>query len=133
MTVLWITKADGTFVCDLVFVVGEILPFQEALSLFARQDSDLSDRHFHRGIVNHPEVMRKGAKTYVADMERSYIPHPAVRMEAEIDGVRKREKVGAKPLATVCRRPTSPLRIEAIDELAKLVLMNADHHLKGAL
>jgi hypothetical protein len=133
MTVLWVTKAEGTFACDLVFVVGEILPFQEALSVFAGQDSDLSHLHFRRGIARHPEVMREEAKTYVANMDRSYIPHPAVPMEAEIDRVRKRENVRAKPLVTVCRRRTSPLRIEAIDELATIVFANADHHLRGAL
>ncbi len=133
MTVLWITKARGTFICDLVFVVGEILPFRKARSVFEGQDGDLAHRHFRRGVVYHPEVMREEAKTYIADMERSYIPHPAVPIEAEIDEVRQRERVGAKPLAIVCRRPTPPLRIEAIDELAKIVFAKADQHLRGAL
>lgn len=133
MTILWITKADGTFVCDLVFVVGQILPFREALRIFEEQDGDLARRHFRSGILRHPEVMRAGAKTYIADMQRSFIPHPAVPIEAEIDRVRRHERVGAKPLAIVCRRPTSPLRIEAIDELARIVLANAHHHLRGAL
>src|SRR5688572_29512919 len=66
MTVLWITKADGTFVCDLVFVVSEILPFREALSLFRGQDSNLARYHFDKGMSAHPEVKRDKAKTYVA-------------------------------------------------------------------
>jgi hypothetical protein len=133
MTVLWITKAENTFVCDLVFVVGEILPFREALGLFQGKDADLAYRHFHRGIEVHREVMREKAKTYVADMDRSYIPHPAVPIESEIDEVRQHERVGAKPLAVVCRRPNVPLRIEAIDELERIVCARADQKYRDAL
>lgn len=133
MTVLWITKAEGTFVCDLVFVVGEVLPFQEALSIFQGQDAGLAQLHFQNGIAYHDEVWREGAKTYVADMERSYIPHPAVPIEAKIDEIRKRERPEAKPLAVVCRRPTVPMRINAIDELERYVFTKARQHYRGAL
>jgi hypothetical protein len=133
MTVLWIMKADGTFVCDLVFVVGEILPFRDALNLYQGQDADLARLHFQNGIAAHPEVMREKAKTYVADMRRSYIPHPAVPIEAEIDRVRLRENPDAKPLAVVCSRRTSPLKVRAIDELEKFVSTKAQQHYRDAL
>ena len=99
MTVLWLSKADGTFVCDLVFVVGKIVPFQEALATYRPRDAELAQRHFQQGMQYHPEVTRPEAKTYVADMSRSYIPHPPVPLEAEIDTVRQREKPWSKPLA----------------------------------
>ena len=133
MTVLWVTKAEGTFVCDLVFVVGEILPFRVALNLYRGQDADLARLHFQNGMAAHPEVMREKAKTYIADMKRSYIPHPAVPIEAEIDKVRLRENSDAKPLAVVCRRRSPPLKVKAIDELENFVFTNAQQHYKGAL
>lgn len=133
MTVLWITKADGTFVCDLVFVVGEILPFRDALNFYRGQDAGLARLHFQNGIEAHPEVMRERAKTYVADMRRSYIPHSAVPVEAEIDRVRLRENPEASPLAVVCSRRTSPLKVKAIDELERFVFAEARECFRGAL
>lgn len=133
MTILWITKSVRTFVCDLVFVVGEILPFREALSLYRGQDDGLAHHHFDRGMAAHPEVMREKAKTYVADMERSYIPHPAVPIEAEIDEMRRREKPKAKPLALVCGRPSVPLRVEGIAALERHIFEKSERHIRGAL
>jgi hypothetical protein len=133
MTVLWVTKADGTFVCDLVFVVEEILPFREALNIYPGRDAGLARLHFQNGMAAHPEVMRRRAKTYVADMGRSYIPHPAVPIEVEVDRVRLKEKPGAKPLAVVCSRRSPPLRVAAIDELEKFVFINARQHHRRAL
>lgn len=133
MTVLWVTKAEGTFVCDLVFVVDEILPFREALSLYRGQDPGLAHHHFDLGMAAHPEVTREKAKTYVADMERSYIPHPAVSVEAEINEMRRRQKSEAKPLALVFGRPSVPLRVEGIAELERHVYARAGRHIRGAL
>lgn len=133
MTILWVTKADGTFVCDLVFVVGEILPFREALNIYRGQDAGLAQLHFQNGMAAHPEVLREKAKTYVADMKRSYIPHPSVPIETEIDRVRLRENPDAQPLAVVCSRPSPPLKVKAIDELENFVFTNAQHHYRGAL
>ena len=98
MTILWLSKADGIYVCDLVFVVGEILPFQTAQQLFAPRNPDLARDHFERGSRAHPEVWRPDAKTYVADMLRSYIPSPAVDIENDVDEIRRREKPESKPL-----------------------------------
>jgi hypothetical protein len=133
MTVLWLSKAEGTIVCDLVFVVGDILPFKEACAIDEVQDRDLAWYHFHCGATAHPEVMRDRAKTYVADMERSYIPHPAVALEDACNAIRQRENPLAKPLATVFRRPSVPLRVTAIDELESLVAAQAQKRLTGAL
>src|SRR6266851_5267717 len=68
MKVLWLSRVDETYVCDLVFVVEEILPFREALARFQDQDVDLAQRHFAQGMKYHEEVNRPDAKTYVADM-----------------------------------------------------------------
>jgi len=133
MTVLWITKAGGTFVCDLVFVVKEILPFREALSIYRGRDAGLARLHFENGMAAHPEVMREKAKTYVADMGRSYIPHPSVPIEVEVDRLRLKENPKAKPLAVVCSRRSPPLKAKAIDELEKFVFTNAQQHYRGAL
>lgn len=133
MTVLWVSHADGTIVCDLVFVIGAILPYQEARELYKPQDAELAARHFTRGEQHHHEVWRPEAKTYVADMARSYIPHPAVPIADAVDRIRQRERPGAKPLAAVFRRPSAPLRIAAMEELEQVVRERAQERLTGAL
>lgn len=133
MTVLWLSKAEGTFVCDLVFIVVDILPFQAALAEFEPQDVELARRHFRQGMLHHPEVLRAEAKTYVADMTQSYIPHPAVPLETEIDVIRQQEKPWSKPLAIAWGRRTSPLRVDAIDDLERIVRDRAEERLFGPL
>lgn len=133
MTVLWLSKAESIFACDLVFVVADILPFQEALAEFESQDSELARRHFRQSMLHHPEVLRADAKTYVADMTRSYIPHPAVSLETEIDAVRQQEKPWSKPLAIAWGRRTRPLRVDAIDDLERIVRDRAEERLLGPL
>lgn len=133
MKVLWLSRVDETYVCDLVFIVEAILPFREALARFQDQDIDLAQRHFAQGMKYHEETNRPDAKTYVADMSRSYIPHPAVHLEREVDELRRREWAQAKPLAIVWRRPSSPLRIEAIDSLEAMVRERASERITGPL
>jgi hypothetical protein len=133
MTVLWCSKADGTYVCDLVMVVGEILPFQAALNRFASQDDELAQRHFDQGMRSHPEVFRDRAKSYVADMARSYIPHPAVFIEQEVDALRVKENPGAKPLKKAWGRPSVPLRINDINYLERIVCDRAESRIPGRL
>lgn len=133
MTVLWVSHADENIVCDLVFVVGAILPYQEARERYIAQDTDLAARHFIRGEQHHPEVWRPEAKTYVADMARSYIPHPAVPIADAVDRIRQRERPGTKLLTAVFRRPSAPLRIAAMDELEQIVRERAQERLAGVL
>lgn len=133
MTILWLSKADGTFVCDLVFVVGEVLPFQAARLIHENRDEELAERHFRQGMRHHPEVFRDGAKTYVADMELSYIPHPAVPLEAEINALRAIEKPWSKPLVSAWGRRTSPLRIEDILQVEQTVRARAETRITGPL
>lgn len=133
MTVLWCSKADATYVCDLVMVVDEILPFNVAFERFASQDADLEHRHFERGMRHHPEVQREGAKTYVADMKRSYIPHPAVPIEGEVDVLRAMEKPGSKPLKVAWARPSVPLRVGDIDRLERIVFDRAETRISDPL
>jgi hypothetical protein len=71
--------------------------------------------------------------TFVADMKHSYIPHPAVPLQAEVNMLRKRERAEAKPLDVVWRRPSSPLRVEAIDELEQIVAERAQQRITGKL
>ncbi len=125
MTIVWCSNADGRYVCDLVMVVGEILPFRAALERYSRQDDELARRHFERGMRHHSEVQRVDVKTYVADMSRSYIPHPAVPIEREVDAFRIEERPTSKPLKIAWGRPSVPLRIEAIDHLARTVFDRA--------
>jgi hypothetical protein len=134
MTVLWLSKADGTFVCDLVFVVGEAVPFKVAVDRYMPLDDDLAKWHFHPGMQDHAAQLAKPtATTYVADMGRSYIPHPSVPLEYEVDAVRLRERPQAKPLAIAWALPSVPLRVEAIDELESVVWGRAEQRVKGAL
>src|SRR5438552_6528982 len=50
MTVLWLSRAVRDYVCDLVFVVGEAIPFQEAVRRYMHLDPDLAERHFRQGM-----------------------------------------------------------------------------------
>jgi hypothetical protein len=129
MTVLWLTKANGHYVCDLVFVVGEILQLEEAFYRFVPGDTDLGWYHFLQGI----RARHKTTKTYVADMQRSYIPQPAVCIEDAVDELRRRERLNPKPLQEAWRRPAAPLRIEAIDKLEKIVGTGAKRRLRCAV
>jgi hypothetical protein len=79
------------------------------------------------------QLAKPNATTYVADMDCSYIPHPAVPLEREVDRVRLRERPQAKPLAIAWARPSVPLRINAIDELESVVRERAGKRLTGAL
>jgi hypothetical protein len=134
MTVLWLSRDDaGTFVCDLVFVVREILPFTVARDRYAPKDPELAHRHFAQGASFHPEVQRPQAKTYVADMDLSYIPHPSVPLEHAVDRARLQQWTGSKPLAIAWRRPSTPLRIEGMDDLSSLVDRQAITLLRGPL
>lgn len=134
MTVLWLSRDDaGTYVCDLVFVVQEVLPYRAARARYASLDTDLGRLHFEQGEEFHGEVVRPGALTYVADMGRSYIPHPSVPIEADIDAVRRRENVNAKPLTVAWRRPSAPLRIGDIDALAEVIATRARTKMRGSL
>jgi hypothetical protein len=134
MTVLWLSKANGTFVCDLVFVVREAVPFTDAGKLYMPLDDDLAEWHFRPGMQYHAAQLAKpNATTYIADMDRSYIPHPAVPLEHDVDTVRARENPRAKKLALAWARPSVPLRIEAIDELEAIVRDRADARITGAL
>ncbi len=98
--VLWLSKVDSMYCCDLVFVIGEIVPLAAARALYAAQDTDLEAYHFKQGLAAHPQMER----TFVADMQQSYIPYPAVPLETEVDTLRKRERAEAKPLNIVWRR-----------------------------
>jgi hypothetical protein len=133
MTVLWCSKADATYVCDLVMVVAEVLPFRAALERYSCQDDELAQRHFEQGMRYHPEVQRADAKTYVADMSRSYIPHPAVPIEREVDALRVKERPTSKPLKQAWGRPSVPLRITGIDDLARIVFERAQTRITGPL
>ncbi len=135
MTVLWISKDDeNRFVCDLVFVVAEILPFAEGLAGFRQTDDGVALDHFLPGIEYHFNYIRKSyAKTYVADMEHSYIPHPAVEVEQEIDQVRLSEWPESKPLGKAWGRQTTPLVIEKLERLEEVVATRAEKRLRGPL
>ncbi len=129
MKILWLSKVNGMYCCDLVFVVGEILPIQYARDLYGSQDAVLNEWHYRQGLIHHPKVKY----TFVADMERSYIPHPAVPLEDDVHKLRKRERAEAKPLHIAWRRPSGPLRIQAIDDLEQIVAERAQQRITGSL
>lgn len=129
MKILWLSKVDGMYCCDLVFVVGEILPLEAARALYTSNDTDLEAYHFRQGLEAHPDM----ELTFVADMKHSYIPHPAVPLEAEVNTALKRQRSEAKPLGIVWRRPSGPLRVEAIDELEQIVAERAQQRITGKL
>src|ERR1700694_5989830 len=130
MTVLWLSKTNGTFVCDLVFVVQRAVPFNDAVEHYMPLDKDLAEWHFRPGMIYHAAQLAKAtAMTYIADMDRSYIPHPAVPLEREVDAARLSERADAKPLAIAWARPSVPLRINAIENLEYIVRERANEHI----
>lgn len=133
MKILWLSKANNTFVCDLVFVVGEIMPYQEAKRTFGILDTTLAQDHFCVGEQHHPEVQRENAKTYLANIACSYIPHPAISLEVEINTIRQRENFQAKLLTNAWGRMTTPLKVAAIDELEQIVFERASKRMTGKL
>jgi hypothetical protein len=135
MTVLWMSKdEDAKYVCDLVFVVGEVLPFHEALSRFRTRDRGIALDHFLPGIEYHFDYVRQTyARTFVADMSRSFIPQPAVELEIEIDLVRNQERPGCKPLRKAWGRQTTPLVINDPSPLLDAVTSRAARQISGAL
>jgi len=135
MTILWMSKDEGgKYVCDLVFVVEEILPFSVALSRFRTRDVGLALDHFLPGIEYHFDYVRQPyARTFVADMSKSFIPQPAVELEQDIDSVRKKERPGCKPLREAWGRQTTPLVINDLNPLAEAVTSRALQKIRGAL
>jgi hypothetical protein len=135
MTVLWLSKDESQrYVCDLVFVVAEVLPFLEALHRFRQADAGVALDHFLPGIEYHFDYVKKSyAKTFVADMATSYVPHPAVELEPEIDEVRLREQPGSKPLRKAWGRQTTPLVIRDIDGLCEVVATKSRKRIAGPL
>lgn len=135
MTVLWISKDDqGKFVCDLVFVVAEVLPFTTGLERYLRTSRGVALDHFLPGIKYHYDYVHEPwAKTYVADMSRSFIPHPAVELEADIDRVRLSVWPEYKPLRKAWGRQTTPLLIPDIDPLTAIVEREESRRITGPL
>lgn len=134
MTVLWLSRSDREYLCDLVFVVREAIPFNEAVRRYMHLDPDLAEKHFRQGMKYHAvQLAKPTATTYIADMTHSYVPHPAVPLQDEVDRVRLRERLGAKPLAVAWARPSVPLRIEAMEQLCSVVRDRARTRISGAL
>jgi hypothetical protein len=135
MTVLWISKDDeNRFVCDLVFVVAEALSFTTGLERFLRTDRGIALDHFLPGIKYHYEYVKQPyAKTYVADMSRSFIPDPAVELEADVDRVRLGTWPSHKPLRKAWGRQTTPLVVPEIDQLTRVVERSSSGRITGPL
>jgi hypothetical protein len=114
-------------------VIAEIVPYKVARDRYERQDKALAWHHFELGERSHPEVCREDAITYIADMTRSYIPHPAVPIEHEVDELRSKERPGSKPLKIAWSRPSVPLRIDNIDELEQIVRERAHERITEPL
>lgn len=134
MTILWVSKDDtATYVCDLVFVVGEEVPLSYAHREYGSRDTYLDNQHFTSGLKAHPKMRDPRARTYVADMQRSYIPHPAVPIGDAIDAIRGREQPLRPPFAQSWRSRKPNLRIEAIDELEQYVRSHSQQLIRTAL
>jgi hypothetical protein len=127
------SRVDATYVCDLVFVVREVISFREARQRYDRQHTAIAKYHFARGIEQHPEVARPSAKTYVDDMRKSFIILPAVGVEDIINHLRISQNPNARPLNIVLRRPSPPLRLDPIDGLWNFVSTNASDRIRKPL
>jgi len=131
--ILWLTELEGgsPFCCDLVFVVGEVLPLIEAMQKYAPGDALLAQTHFQQGLNNHEEAI--GNFTCIADMKRSYIPHPPVPIQDAVDRARRRFDPQSQPLSVSWATRKPLLRFEMIDDLVQYVEDHAQHRYRGPL
>lgn len=62
MTIIWVSKVNGQYLCDLVFVVERIVQFKKGRRRFGVSPT-IRRLHFNEGIANHPEALlpRPGA------------------------------------------------------------------------
>lgn len=131
--ILWLTKLENVppFCCDLVFVVGEVLPLIEAKKKYAPHDTILAQTHFQQGLSSHKEAINNF--TCVADMDRSYIPHPPVPIQEAVDKERKRfnPQVQLLSVSWATRKPL--LRLDMIDGLVQYVEDQAQGQYRGPL
>jgi hypothetical protein len=127
MTVLFVSRVGLEYPCDMVFRVAARLPFREAHRRYEPLDTRRRAARFAAGIRSHPEVWRPGAPSYVAtrDIETSYVPHPAVRVDHLVDVQRLLQNPNARPLCVVFRRPSVPLRITDVDAIVAYVGQHA--------
>jgi hypothetical protein len=132
MPILWVSRVRSEYLCDLVFVVKEALSFREGFARYGRWPLRRRREHFLEGIRNHPEVLRPNARLYVADMEASFMPHPAVAIDVLVDRIRREQDTEAASLIKAFWRPSVPLKIVNIDPLVEYVSRQAIEKLKLA-
>ncbi len=84
MVVLGLTQVGDQppFCCSLVFVTADKRPLRETLGKYS-----LARYHFQKGLKDHPESI--DGFRLIADMERSYIPRPAVPIQDIVDKERR--------------------------------------------
>lgn len=135
--ILWLTRVQGVpqFCCDLVFIVDKVFSLEEARQSYApHNDMPLARSHFQRGLNEHGEKA-KNNHTYIANMNESYIPHPAVPIQKEVDKELKIAKPRVGPLARSWQEGmfTPMISFEVIDGLVQFVAAHAQHKEQGAL
>lgn len=129
MVVLGLTRIDNQppFCCSLVFVVADKRPLKEA----QRQYSSAQD-HFQRGLRYHPESI--DSFSLIADMDRSYIPRPAVPIQDVVDRERRRLYPNAwKPLSKSWKGQRPLIRLDPVDVLLDYVSTHAQYKHYGVL
>jgi hypothetical protein len=130
----WVSRDnEGEFVCDLVFVVADQIPLATGRRKYG-VDRYVEEYHYDPGYEYHKDYAKEsGARTRVAHMDASFIPHPAVPITDVIDELRRKENPSAHLLAEAWHGPTAPLRIEDDRNLFEAIWARAAAKMHGAL
>ena len=92
----------------------------------------LAQQHFEKGKEYHPETPR--SFSLIADMDRSYIPLPAVPIQDVVDRERRCHYPNAwKPLSKSWKGQRPLIRLDPIDGLVDYVSIHAQYKRYGAL
>lgn len=129
MVVLGLTLVDDQppFCCSLVFYVADKKPLSET-----RVQYSLAQHHFEKGKEYHPETPK--SFSLIADMDRSYIPRPAVPIQHVVDRERQRLYPNIwKPLSKSWKGQRPLIHLDPIDGLLDYVSIHAQYKHYGAL
>lgn len=133
LVILWLTRVDNhsSFCCSLVFYIADKKPLSVAKAQYP-----LAQRHFQEGEKEHYHYYHAVPEHFclIADMNRSYLPKPAVPIEDLVDSERQHrcDPTKWKPLRKSWGKRTQWICFDPIDTLVDYVCTNAQSKHFGA-
>ncbi|WP_220209425.1 hypothetical protein [Reticulibacter mediterranei] len=131
IVILGVTRVGGQFCCSLVFYIGDKRPLSVARATFP-----FAKHHFVKGEKGHYAYYHAVPEHFslIADMDRSYIPQPAVPIEDMVNAERQRlYPKRYRPLSQSWKKRRGWIRLDPIDRLLTYVDNHAKYKHYGAL